>query len=318
MSTDQPAAATLEHFEAADGIRLSGLLYRPRRRDASAVVWLHGNGDASIFTSQRTSLLGAALTRRGIAFFPFDNRGSHMIKRFRRSVAGETERVEIGMTHELIRESVHDIRGAIRHLRRRGFRRIHLAGHSTGANKICVFHSLVQRGGVRSNILVAGGDDAGLYREDLGRRRYEQALQRARERTARGDGDRLIPAGLSHFPLSWKSFRDTIDPEGDYNVFPFRELLTGERWSRRQKPFSRFRNLRQPTLAIYGSEDEFCFGNVEGCIELLEENRPRRFEVTVIQDADHGFSGMADVLGHEIADWVTRIDGGKRMTRSGG
>lgn len=300
--------ASLEHFEAADGLRLSGLLYRPRRTDAPAVVWLHGNGDSSVFTSPRTAIVAATLVRRGVAFFPFDNRGSHMLKSFRRRVGVETERVGVGMARELIRDSVHDIRGALKHLRGRGFRRFHLAGHSTGANKICVYHARVQRGGVRSNILVAGGDDAGLYREALGARRYEKALRTARERLASGRRDEMIARGISPFPLTWASLYDTINPDGDYNVFPFREALTGERWSRKLRHFVYFQRLKQPTLAIYGSEDEYCFGDVTGCVELLEKHRPRKFEATIIEGADHGFTGMGEVLGSEIADWVLGLE----------
>ena len=312
MPIRRETPATLQHFESDDGLRLAGLLFEPRRHSgASAVIWLHGNGDSSIFTSPRTAIVARELVRRGIAFFPFDNRGAHMLKRFRRRGRAGEDRVEVGMARERILDAVPDIRGAIRHLRGRGYRNIHLAGHSSGANKICVFHSQVARSGIRSNILVAGGDDAGLYREQLGKSRYAGTLERARREIDRGSGERMIPAGISHFPLSWSALLDTIDPDGSYNVFPFREVLTGERWSRRPL-FGMFRALRQPTLAIYGSDDEYCFGDVEGCVRVLDEHRPKKFEATIVEGADHGFSGLGDVLGCEIADWVTRVDAGKK------
>lgn len=297
------ARGELVHFESTDGLRLSGLLFEPRRSDAPVVVWLHGNGDASVFTSPRTKILAAGLLRRGIAFLPFDNRGSHLIKRFRRTTAAGSERVEIGMTRELIDDAVHDIRGAIRFVRSRGYASVHLAGHSTGANKICVYEASVARSGARSNILVAPGDDVGLYREELGAGRFEAALERARREIARGRGDRLIPPAFSPFPLSWNSFLDTIDPDGSYNVFPFREEMTGEQWSSGSL-FRRFSALRRPTLAVMGTDDEYCFGDAPRCLEILDAHAPRNYRSVLVEGADHGFGGREDVLAGAIAHWV--------------
>ena len=47
-----------------------------------------------------------------------------------------------GCAYERIRDCVLDIDGAVRELRRRGYRDITLIGHSTGANKIAVYDSL--------------------------------------------------------------------------------------------------------------------------------------------------------------------------------
>lgn len=317
MSSAAGQRTRLVRFESQDRLLLSGLLYEPRsRRARSLVIWLHGNGDSSVFTSARTQVLGEVLSSSGIAFLPFDNRGSHMLKTFRRRTRGGRERVEIGMARELIRDAVHDIRGAVRFARGLGYSRIHLAGHSTGANKICVYHSKTRKREVSSNILVAGGDDAGLYREELGRKRYGSVLERARRAVAAGRGEKLIPAGISPFPLSWSSLLDTIDPEGDYNVFPFREGLTGESWSRGPL-FAPLRRLREPTLAIYGSEDEFCFGDVPGCVRLLEQHAPREgFETAILEGADHGFSGQADRLGEAMVSWARRVE--RRKGRESG
>lgn len=306
--TGDSVRGELVQFASADGLMLSGILYEPRKASRAGVIWLHGNGDASVFTSARTPLLAAALNRRNIAFLPFDNRGSHMFKRFRRRSGRERRRVEIGMARELIADAVHDIRGALRFMRQRGYTDIHLAGHSTGANKICVYETLTRRSGARSNLLIAGGDDVGLYRESLGRTRFDRVLERSRREVASGRGDRLIPAGISYFPMSWSSLLDTIDPDGLYNTFPFREALTGERLSA-EPLFRMVTSLRRPSVAIYGSEDEYCFGNVNGCVRLLEQHAPARtrFETRVIEGADHGFTGRSDGLARSIADWIAGL-----------
>src|SRR5437764_14774556 len=121
----------LVRFDAAGGVALAGLLFEPRRSSKRAIVWLHGGGGASVFESRRTNLLASVFIAQGIAFFPFNNRGSGIVRR-----AGERLG---GSAFEAIRDCVPDIDSAIRELWRRGYRDITLDGHSTGANKVAVY-----------------------------------------------------------------------------------------------------------------------------------------------------------------------------------
>src|SRR6185295_5516215 len=109
-------------FEATDGVDLSGLLYEPKKRTGRVAIFLHGTGGASIFESKRTNRLADVFTRNGIAYFPFNTRGAHLIRRL--------GRIQGGMAYELIRDCVFDIDGAVRELRRRGYRDMTLIGHS--------------------------------------------------------------------------------------------------------------------------------------------------------------------------------------------
>jgi pimeloyl-ACP methyl ester carboxylesterase len=296
----------LLNFRSTDGLALPGLLYEPPRRTREVALFLHGNGDASVFYSgRRTNAFAEEMTRRRIAFFPFDNRGAHLVKRLRRKTPRRRESVMGGMTHELIRDCVHDIDGAIAMLRAEGYRRFHLIGHSTGANKICVYNRRKPRNAIARVVLLAPGDDVGLYYHQLGPARFARALSVATERVAAGRGRELASASLSPFPISWASLRDTIDPEGDYNVFPFLDGMRGLKLSR--KPLFRdYRRLRKPALALFGQNDEYCFGDVPGCVGLLKAHsasrRSSRF--VVMPGADHGFHGSESEAGAVMADFL--------------
>lgn len=287
-------ASHLLRLEAADGVELSGLLYEPRRRTDQAIIYLHGTGGASIFDSRRTALLATEFVARRMAWFPFNNRGAHVITK---------PRLGGGMAYELIRECVHDIDAAVRALRRLGYRDFTLAGHSTGANKIAVYDFYRKRNPIRRYILLAGGDDTGLMHEQWGARRFRSILQRARTRRRSRE---LVPATVSALPMSWRSLYDMINPDGDYNVFPFLEAFGRARLSR--KPlFRHVRGMRKPTLVIYGEDDEFCFGNVSGCVASLAGavgSKPN-FEFVIMKDADHGFAGHETELAALMAGWIT-------------
>lgn len=287
--TEDRLALELVRFEATDGLRLAGLLYTPRRRTPRAIVWLHGTGGASVFESKRTNVLGAELTARGFAFFPFNNRGAHIITH-----AG-------GMAHERIRDCVFDIDGALRELRRRGFDDITLAGHSTGANKVAVYDHLKPRNRVKRYVLLAGGDDTGLLFQQLSARLFNVALKKAREMIQARRGDEIVPKRLSALPLSWRSFYDTANPNGDYNVFPFMEATTGPRLSRRPL-FRHVRGIRKPALYLYGSRDEY-IDDLNASLAALERNIGRKGRIVVIDDADHGFSDREGEVAEALSSW---------------
>lgn len=295
----------LIHFEATDRLGLAGLLYEPRKKTRDIVIFLHGNGDSSVFYSGRSNALGEILTRAGIAYMPFNNRGAYMVKRLRRRVGRKPESLLYGMSRELIRECVPDIEGAIRYARSSGYSRVHLVGHSTGANKICVYNAYRPRNAATSYLLLAGGDDSGLYRRQWGDAAFDRRLDVCRERIRRGRGEESVPRAWTPFIMTYRSLYDTINPNGDYNVFPFLEVME-HRISTRPL-FRHFRSIRtKPAYVLYGSEDEFCFDDVPRCVDILRAYAPprNRMKFGIVDGANHGFTGMEEQLGTEIVGWV--------------
>jgi pimeloyl-ACP methyl ester carboxylesterase len=287
----------LIRFEAGDGVGLAGLLYEPPKRTTRAVVFLHGTGGSSVFESRRTNALAAPFLEAGIAWFPFNNRGAHLMRR-----AGDGFG---GMAYELIRDAVFDIEGAIRELRRRGYREITLVGHSTGANKVAVYDARTKRNFARRYVLLAGGDDTGLLYEQLGKHRFEAALKKAKAMIHERRGDELAPPSVSKLPMSWRSFYDMANPNGDYNVFPFLEVMRQVRLSRLPR-FRHLRGIRKPTLILYGDRDEYCYGDVPRCVAALADalGPKPNIEIGILENADHGFSGREQELGALIAEWM--------------
>jgi pimeloyl-ACP methyl ester carboxylesterase len=293
-------------FEATDGVELSGLLYEPERRGTKrAAIFLHGTGGASVFESKRTNLLAAEFVDAGVAWFAFNNRGAHLIRRLRRRKGTKSKGVPGGMAHELIRECVYDIDGAIRELRARGYRDFTLVGHSTGANKIAVYDARKPRNPVKRYVLVAGGDDTGLLYRQLGARRFAAALAKAKERIRERRGDEMVPSSVSSLPMSWRAFHDMANPDGDYNVFPFLEVMEGLKLSRRSR-FRHLRGIRKPALLLYGEADEYCYGDVSRCVAILADalGPKPNIELAIVSGADHGFSGVENELAALVLGWM--------------
>jgi pimeloyl-ACP methyl ester carboxylesterase len=291
-------------FEATDGVTLSGLLFEPARRTGSAAIFLQGNGGDSVFDAPHLNgTVAEALARQKIAFFPFDNRGASFVRVLARRRGTTTDRIRRGMAFEKISECHFDIDGAARFLRSRGYRDLHLVGHSTGANKIALYNYKKPRNRFTSFVLLGGCDDCGLYRDRLGERGYRRLLVRCRAAIAVGKGDELVPEHISPHTVSWKALYDAINPEGDYNIFPFLEVMEQKRFSR--KPlFREIRSIRRPTFAIYGGKDEFCFDAAARCAKILDAVTEGNVQTAIISGADHSFHGHETPLARKLAEWL--------------
>ncbi|MBV9476566.1 MAG: alpha/beta fold hydrolase [Acidobacteria bacterium] len=291
-------------FEATDGVELAALLFEPKRATTRAAIFLHGTGGSSVFESKRTNVLARELLDAGIAYFPFNNRGALVIRRLRN--AKKKKSLAGGAAHERIRECVFDIDGAIRELRRRGYRDITLIGHSTGANKIAVYDHYKPRNPIKRYVLLGGGDDTGMLYAPLGPRRFANALEKARAMIRARRGEEFVPRALSPMLLSWQSFHDMANPDGDYNVFPFLEAMQNVRLGHKPR-FRYLRGIRKPALVLYGEHDEYAYGDVVRCVAILADitSAQPNVELGIIADADHGFGGKEAELADAIVNWWT-------------
>lgn len=300
----------LVSFATSDNLTLPGLLYEPDKKTDKVALYLHGNGSSSIFYgADEMNLFGESLNKVGVSFFPFNNRGAHWIKKLNRKINGKEERIPYGMTYELIKECIYDIDGAIGLLKKLGYKTFYLIGGSTGANKIVVYHYYQRRNPVSKYILLSGGDDTGLYYEfefKKNKKKFFKVLNYCRKKIDQGKGRELVPKYILKEPLiSYQSLYDTINPDGDYNIFPFNEYINNLNLSK--KPlFKEFKTVNKPTLVIYGELDEYCYGNVPRCVQILkkESPNPKLFTFQIIKGADHGFNGKEKELVEMIGDWL--------------
>jgi len=80
--------------------------------------------------------------------------------------------------------------------------------------------------------------------------------------------------------------------------------MRGIRLSRKPR-FRYLRGIRKPTLAIWGEADEFCYGDVSGCVAALANaiGAKPEFELAIMKAADHGFAGLEGELAEMIIRW---------------
>ncbi len=294
---------TIVQIKTDDGLTLPGLFYEAQG-SRKVAIFLHGNGSSSVFYSDDLREDQAKLLNNaGISYLLFNNRGAHIIKKLNvKKQNGEEERRRFGMAYEKIKDCIKDIDAAITFLEQVGYNEFYLIGESTGANKICVYHYYKPNNKVSKYILLGGGDDTGIYYNELGKKKFNELLKEAKAKIAKGKGEDIICELLPEEIFSYFGFYDIANPDGDYNVFPFLEVIKEIKLSKK-KLFRHFMSINKPTLVVYGEKDEYAWGDVSKVVSVLKELKPE-FEYKIIKNADHGFNNHQKELSEIIVSWL--------------
>jgi len=297
---------SLVHFLSTDNLRLPGLLYQPQTNTKAVALYLHGCGSASIFYSNKMNVYAQILLSKNIAFFPFNNRGAHYMKTLKQVLPdGSEERILQGTSYELIKDCVKDIDGAVAFLQANGYETFYIFGESTGANKIVVYDYYAKNNPFTKYGLLAGGDDTGLYYDEMGKKKFYLALNKAKSEIKQGRGMKRVPKYISEYPFSYQSLYDVLHPDGDYNIFPFNEYINKLNLSKKEL-FGKFKKINKKTLIMYGSDDKYCYNDVPRCIQILKDTAVNKhcFTFKIVNSCGHGFDGKEQEVAKIVADFL--------------
>ncbi len=293
-----------------DDLELPGLLFSPDTKTTKAVLFLHGMGNSGVFYSpEHIKTLAANLTDKGIAFLALNNRGAHSSQKIHlldeeSLITGK--RYQGGTYYEKIIECVPDINGAAAFLQSQGFKKLAIIGESTGANKICVYHSRATKNLFSAYVLAGPGDDSGLFFSELGPKRFKKALSYARTAIRNDTPLRIMPKYTGMYPFSAQSALDILGPDEPYNTFPYFEMTTRRLGT---KPlFGEYATIDKQLLVVYGEDDEFTYtaGGTQAALDILAKNTNAHAAATFlsIPGASHSFNGNNAGYAQTVADWL--------------
>ena len=279
-------STTLVRIQTRDGVALDGVMVEPKRRRAAALVWVHGLG--SVFSSGQPLIreLSARLTAAGIGYFKFNTRGHDV-------VAGRGAHLA-GAAFERFPQSIEDLRAVIAFVRRRGFRRVILAGHSTGANKVLHYVAHTRDRRVAALALLGPISDIAGETRRIGGRELRRRVAAA-ERLARRDPLALVPRAWGFW--SARRYVSLFKPGQAEDVFQY--YRANARWTA-------LRSARLPIAAIVGSRDEYLDRRAEALIDAFRQNasRSRSFTGEIVAGAGHSFVGHERQLADVIVRWA--------------
>lgn len=281
----------LTQIRTRDGLILDGVMIEPRKKSDAALVWIHGL--TSSFYSSPTLIkeLSDLCQKNGIGYFKFNTRGHDVVAR------GHDTHPLLGTVYEQFEDCVHDIRAIIRCARKRGYKKIILAGHSTGANKTLYYLYKTRDRNVKGIVLLGAANDISAEIKRVGEKIYEKELRLA-QRLNRRDPSALF---ASHgYLFTARRALSLFTPGAPEDVFPYYDPKA--RWKE-------LRSIRVPTAVIFGSKDACLNRPAPKIIDLFRANAPlaKSFSGVIIKNADHGFKGKEKELSREIIRWIKTL-----------
>ncbi len=281
----------LVYARASDDVINAGALFSAQNgaSDAAAVIWVHGWG-ANFHYPTYTSI-GRRLAARGTTTISVNTRmhdlGTSATYRQGRRVRG-------GGYWGVPSEQDLDIAAWVDFAEQLGYPRVVLAGHSAGWAAVAAYRVRSQDPRVVGVVLASGAVRRLQPPDD------EDQLDKARRLVEAGRGDELMPLPNRSFP-SYISAATMLD-QAQTPV----ELLDffGEGGGT-----AGIARLGCPVLAFFGTR-----GDVGGPpeLELVRSASgrlslgPLRIDTSMIEGADHMYTGEEDQVARTIADWIAR------------
>ncbi|MDG6989490.1 MAG: alpha/beta fold hydrolase [Nitrososphaerota archaeon] len=288
----------LIQFEASDGLILTGFLAKSKYPNETVVVHVHGFGGNFASFSSLFRIYGRAL-KQGFSLFTINTRGAGLKTRFR----SDNKSFTIGSSNEVFEDCVKDISGAILAVKRLGFERVILSGHSTGCQKVTYYQSLTQNESVKGLILLAPTDDYNANKKDLGVK-FDAAASLAKSMVALGMGHQPMPEETGvHFmsAMRFNSVANLENPEA--NIFNYEA-----------PKLNIYSKVEVPVLAVFGGQEQYRTKPVKQYIQKLYKDGNYRYTLEhinvstftgkIVAGAGHGFTGKASTLSKIIGKWI--------------
>ena len=298
MTSDDPLPQipiALQDIETDDRLVLHGALADARTRRIG-VLFLHGLGSNLFKTRHLWMRIAARGKRSGIGVLALNTRGHDIAARYRIQRRTRKAYRMGGAGLERFTESLHDIRAGIRHLKRAGYQKIVLLGHSTGANKAVYYAGKTQDRRLRGVILAGPARDLTMVSWDA---KHRKKLERVKAYAKRHGNDSPLPQKLSDGGIfSAQRYLSLFQPGTPEDVFPFGEPAA--RWTR-------LGQVRAPLYVVFGEDDPYIAEpGPEQALALMNEKAKRAASVAgdVLSGQGHSFHEGPDAFAESTLRWI--------------
>ena len=289
----------LTRIKTSDGITLEGVVVPPKKKGKIALIWLHGL--TSRFSSGQTLMkeLSSSCTKNQIAYFKFNTRGHDIVSR------GPKQK-PIGGAFEKFEECVRDIDTVIRLAKKLGYKKIILAGSSTGANKALYYQYKKKNPAVKGIILAGAISDMSAWKTGDAKK-MSRAIRIAKQTKNK---DALLPQEYGIYSAA--RYLSLFEAGHAEDVFPYHNPKAN---------WKELKSVRVAVAVIIGSKDEHRDRPIKNIMDAFRKNavstrqnfskqnsggQAKSFSGIIIKGANHGFQKKEKKLAHAILKWIKR------------
>ncbi len=283
----------LVKFSTRDGIVLEGFLQAPLR-SRTCIVHVHGM-ESNFYQMHLPFEIAKGLNKKGIAFFSINTRGHGEVSSVRTKYGkGKRKWRAAGTRIEKFEDCIYDIDGAIEELKKLGFRKFILSGHSTGCQKVTYYQYRKNGRKISGLVLLAPADDYNDERRQLGNK-FVRVVKMCKAMVRNGKGNETakgIPEGFS--ARRFLSVADLKNVEA--RLFNYDGNLR------------EFSKVKIPVLAVFGSREQYRLKPVKKYMQILERKTgSRMFDYAIINGARHSFEKHEDETVSAVSAFVMKI-----------
>ena len=302
LKTQLMISFLLEKTKTRDGLTLEGILAKPKSGNKTALLWVHGLTGSFHSGLPRVWELARSCTRNGIAFASFNTRGSAVAEKFRKG----KEKILAGGGFEKFESCVYDIAAILNLLKKRGYRRVFLVGHSTGANKSLYYVYKKNDRRIKGLALVGPMSDLVGQKKALGKK-FEPVLKEVRKISRIKKRANLclpqeifLKKGLPVLIISAQRYLSLYTAGSREDVFPY---------SNSRAKWKELKSVKIPVLTVVGSKDEYLDRSAGELTKIFRKNavNSRRFTAAIIKGAGHGFLKKEKDLAEVLVRWILGV-----------
>ena len=285
-------------FDAGDGLMLYAMLSSPDNKATKAILHIHGLG-GSFYGSNSIPEISSEAKRAKIGFMSILTRGSYIVESFR--YRSKSKELLAGSALERFEDSVYDIDGAIGLLRRMGFKKIFLEGHSTGCQKILYYMNSKKAKNskaVAAIALISPVDDYSYDLSVMGKEGFSKLARIARR--AKGKKLLISTQGTGHIdqfigPERFLSTANLANPEAKALYYGGKLGYVG--------------GIKKPMLVAFGDNDEFMkkLSSRKAVEALSRAYSGERLESVILKDTGHTFRGKRKELAKALVKFYSSI-----------
>ncbi len=286
------------NFKALDKTELVGLLYNENTKTQDVIIAVHGM--TSNCFKRRDEIIAKKANENNIDYFCFNNRGSDLAKYIKKKENGKSITTLGGMSYENVKESHYDVIGAIKAMKKLGYKNIYLQGHSLGSTKVVYAYKKMREGNledlenIKGVILLSLVDIPSVLKFFL-KDKSTDYIELAKTKIEEGKGMELMPRESFIHPICAKSF---IQYAVENEEFDFINI-------QKDRSLVDLNNIEVPIFMRWGNVEELILQEASEHVKTIRRIiKNKKADINYIEGADHSYHGKEETLSNQIIEFI--------------
>lgn len=275
-----------------------GMVHIPKGCGKTAVVWIHGLTGTFYSNTKSMELFALACEKQKMAFGAFNTRGHDYVSDAHKIDGTNTRgyvHQTIGAGVEHFPDCVQDIDAMVSFFVHRGFEKMVLVGHSTGANKVCYYAGTVNDPKVAGVVLSGPMSDRYSASDEQTNKKHHAIME---QKIREGKGEELL-TGFDFFPLTPKRWMSLLAVGSPEDVFNYHD---------EEGALATFSKITIPLLVMFGGSDEHADRPIVEIQKAFDAHaQSAKYKSVVIPGADHSFTGKEHTFVDVIVSWAASL-----------